>query len=419
MKGFPRRSYIRESLIFLIKETFLAMSYRVSFDEQFSSSDYRLLEVPEYVLKEIEEEQSETEVYCFKGKLSDEAVFCTKNKTFSVKLVESTNTLFLLDEKPPIEENLFDSRRNSIEIIGSCSYHYELNEINPKLQDLRKLLSEKSYSGPLSEALPGKVYTFKQLRSSVQASEKELLYYLDEIGAFELSGFWRLLSTQCIEEVMNWLLNESIANSWDFNCLSQSNCINALASDCHNRFDSIALVQCLKMYGHPYQESYSNKEIKDVLWALDMKKISIFRAEQLLRNATIEKKIWNLEEFLSVWRNSLPDSCSSVLVDLDLLRGIAIVNSTPEMIVSSRASANDSLKSSSSSTICYLPVTSLSSDPTIRFRTLFEKRKIWTFEDIGAYIRDLVPLGTNPERFLLKYSRAFQSVHGRMFTSKE
>jgi len=95
------------------------------------------------------------------------------------------------------------------------------------------------------------------------------------------------------------------------------------------------------------------------------------------------------------------------------------VNSTPEMIVSSRASANDSLKSSSSSTICYLPVTSLSSDPTIRFRTLFEKRKIWTFEDIGAYIRDLVPLGTNPERFLLKYSRAFQSVHGRMFTSKE
>jgi len=345
MKGFPRRSYIRESLIFLIKETFLAMSYRVSFDEQFSSSDYRLLEVPENVLKEIEEEQSETEVYCFKGKLSDEAVFCTKNKTFSVKLVESTNTLFLLDEKPPIEENLFDSRRNSIEIIGSCSYHYELNEINPKLQDLRKLLSEKSYSGPLSEALPGKVYTFKQLRSSVQASEKELLYYLDEIGAFELSGrfkrlkmlypfrsigilnrtrftlgFWRLLSTQCIEEVMNWLLNESIANSWDFNCLSQSNCINALASDCHNRFDSIALVQCLKMYGHPYQESYSNKEIKDVLWALDMKKISIFRAEQLLRNATIEKKIWNLEEFLSVWRNSLPDSCSSLLVDLDLLR---------------------------------------------------------------------------------------------------
>lgn len=61
----------------------------------------------------------------------------------------------------------------------------------PRFKKLRNLLNRSSYKGSELEneiLASNKMYTFEDLSSKIQASEKELKIALKDMGAFQING---------------------------------------------------------------------------------------------------------------------------------------------------------------------------------------------------------------------------------------
>eukprot|EP01100_Stratorugosa_tubuloviscum_P001576 TRINITY_DN1354_c0_g1_i1.p1 TRINITY_DN1354_c0_g1~~TRINITY_DN1354_c0_g1_i1.p1 ORF type:complete len:385 (-),score=134.26 TRINITY_DN1354_c0_g1_i1:138-1292(-) len=366
----------------------------LEFNDNFenTTSNYKLLELSEDLLKEINIEQQNLNIF-IKGSKNDEAVFCSSNKTFTMKLVECSNSILLI---PDLEQNTIynqnnqnnqnnhqNNHQNNKKIESIQFNHYELIQIKPKLENLKNLLKpfkiddSNDDNNNKSQAL-----TFEQLSKFVQCSDFELKTALLEIGAREIKGHWYVFDEQLLNELLEMIVATIIEQDQSFDNVDSSKLAQSL-----NEYPIDCIEWCLDIYS-------TNRDNLTLCWSLDFKKIAIAKAIQLL---SLTNK-WPFEEFERAWRESLPQI---VVIQHDWLKGLAIFEDQHNIKF-----------------INYFPVATLPTDPRQRFSKLFDAKSKWTKKEIEPYLLEIIG-NSKIDQVLAKFTRMSNSKSGEsIYTSR-
>ncbi|KAM4029290.1 sister chromatid cohesion protein DCC1 isoform 1-T2 [Anomaloglossus baeobatrachus] len=375
----------------------------LTFSETFTSGDFSLMELDDTLCKEIEVGGS----LVIRGDKGDHAVLCSQNKTYDLKMADTSNLLlFIPDGKTPdlLPTDQLPLSIASCEIAGFSNHYWELRRCRPKLKRLKKLLQENVYEGPENEKdgsasvgverqppmLSWKVleselsYTTEDLLNQIQASAEELMDHLKVIHACNIKGFWRLLDFDYEMKLLNHVTQLMDSESWSFSRVPLKVCLEELRP-----LEPEEMIEhCLECFGKSFSED------EETLFALDEDKICRATAQMLLQNAVK----FNLSEFQEVWQQSVPEGMTT---RVDQLKGLALVDRT-----------------SRPETIFLLKTEDLPEDTQERFKTLFVMREKWTEADISPYIQDLCEEKQTIGALLTKYARSSLQNGVKVYNSR-
>jgi sister chromatid cohesion protein DCC1 len=158
----------------------------ITFSTDFADRDVRLFEIPASVADDYEAGIS------FKligpKDASTDVVFCSENKTFTVKKVETSNSIFIVQP----------SASTNYTVSAHCKHYYEIKPTAPRVDRIVSLLKASEYRGHDREEEVNwqkvTLYTKDQFLSEIQASCAELNSQLELLGVVEIQGKMRLLA---------------------------------------------------------------------------------------------------------------------------------------------------------------------------------------------------------------------------------
>ncbi|XP_052519830.1 sister chromatid cohesion protein DCC1-like [Budorcas taxicolor] len=310
-----------------------------------------------------------------RGDKDEQAVLCSEDKTYDLKVADTSNMLFFIPGcKIPEQLKMEETHSNIIhtEIFGFSNNYWELRRCRPKLKKLKKLLMENTYEGPGSEKEKDSShlkYTTEDLLDQIQASEEEIMTQLQVLNACEIGGYWRILEFDYEMKLLNHITQLVVSKVPLNMCLQE---LGPLEPE-------EMIEHCLRCYGKKYTEE---------------DKICRATAQMLLQNAVK----FNLAEFQEVWQQSVPEGMTT---RLDQLQGLALVDrqSRPEIIF-------------------LLKVEDLPEGDQERFSSLFYLREKWTEEDIAPYIQDLCREKQTVGALLTKYARSSMQNGVKVYNSR-
>ncbi|XP_076064458.1 sister chromatid cohesion protein DCC1 isoform X3 [Oratosquilla oratoria] len=340
----------------LTEDELKSITQTLEFPHNFGEDTNQILiELDEKVLETIQEDQ-----VVIRGDEEDMAVLCTRNKTFEVTNIHFT--------------------------------YFELRPCKPRLKKLQELLAEQPYSGTTDmeteeRTEDGRKYTYDDLLEKVQASEDELNQALVDMEAYHIYGFWQILEFDYKFKVFSHIINLVDTQSWALDCISKDAVLRLL----NNVEPRTIISQCFDFYLSSTNVENDNGE---ALYNFIDNKVCRLYAEVLLKPA--EK--FNLQEFLSIWQQSVPEGMTT---NLSQLGGLALVDRlcTPEVI-------------------CYFPAYDLPEDIQERFSFLFDAREKWTMDEIKYYVEDLAGDKVPVSAILTKYARASNQNGIKYFSAK-
>eukprot|EP00741_Cyanophora_paradoxa_P009938 tig00000157_g9627.t1 len=390
----------------------------VLFGDGFSSTDFKLIELPPDVLGELRDG-----IVSIRGSEDEEAVLCTSARTFQLRLVESSNTTLLF--RPRGESD--DAEKKGAEVTSAVTGHLEIVEIAPRTEKLRRLLLERPYAGPEPDAVrrlddgaldeaaeePAEadgaegagegrrvrrrtgegrpqrrgLYTFAELRGHVQASDEQLRAALRELHAFEVDGYWRVLDPNALREAMDLLLLTAVERDWRLDELSLREALEALASD----VDALVL---------------EHTGAGGDLFRVDLDRVCVFRARQLLAAGPRMR----LDDFVEAWRGCVPEGARPTSPSCGPApprpAGRAAGAEGRQGLAITEGAGADAF-------VLHYPASALPLDPPQRFAALFRQRARWALADLEPYVRGLVQPGQTLEQLLLKHTRASRDLAQR------
>ncbi|KAM9163393.1 sister chromatid cohesion protein DCC1 [Pangshura tecta] len=358
----------------------------LSFSPRASAGECCLLQLEPGLCAELEAGHS----LVIRGEKDEQAVLCSKDKTYDMKIADTSNTLLFIPGCKTPEQLLGDQASCNIihtQIAGFSNNYWELRKCRPKLKKLKKLLMENPYEGPESErerALTDSKHTMEDLLDRIQASEEEILQQLQVINACKIEGYWRVLEFDYEMKLLNHVTQLIDSESWSFNKVPLSICLQELGP-----LEPEEMIQhILLSYGMRYTDE------DEVYFEMNADKICTATAQMLLQNAVK----FNLAEFQEVWQQSVPEGLTT---RLDQLKGLALLdrNSRPE-------------------TIFLLKVEELPEDNQERFNKLFTIREKWTEADIAPYIQDLCAEKQTVAALLTKYARSSLQNGVKVYNSR-
>ncbi|KAM7175480.1 sister chromatid cohesion protein DCC1 [Macrochelys suwanniensis] len=358
----------------------------LSFSPRASAGECCLLQLEPGLCAELEAGHS----LVIRGDKDEQAVLCSKDKTYDMKIADTSNMLLFIPGCKTPEQLLADEASCNIiqtQIAGFSSNYWELRKCRPKLKKLKKLLMENPYEGPDSErekALTDSKYTMEDLLDRIQASEEEILHQLQVINACKIEGYWRVLEFDYEMKLLNHVTQLIDSESWSFSKVPLSICLQELGP-----LEPKEMIQhILLSYGMKYTDE------DEVYFEMNADKICTATAQMLLQNAVK----FNLSEFQEVWQQSVPEGLTT---RLDQLKGLALLdrNSRPE-------------------TIFLLKVEDLPEDNQERFNRLFTIREKWTEADITPYIQDLCAEKQTVAALLTKYARSSMQNGVKVYNSR-
>ncbi|KAF7246909.1 Transcription initiation factor TFIID subunit 2 [Varanus komodoensis] len=373
----------------------------LSFCAQEDAADHYLLQLEPELCAELEAGHS----LVIRGDREEHAVLCSKDKTYDMKIADTSNTLLIIPTCKTTEQlSACDSTSNILhtqyvfrmnvgyshivcrttgeldsnepqafkrsmqldvgkamvkmleeEIAGFSKTFWELRRCQPKLKKLKKLLMENPYEGPDSEqerTSTKSKYTTEDLLEQVQASEEEIMHQLLILKACQIKGYWRILDFDYEMKLLNHVTQLIYTESWPFNKVPLSICLQELGP-----LEPKEMIEHILM-------SYGQKYIDEGTTYFEMNEEKICRAiaQMLLQNAVK----FSLSEFQEVWQQSVPEGMTT---SQDQLKGLALVD-----------------QSSRPETIFLLNVEDLPEDNQERFNSLFSIREKWTEAEIAPYI---------------------------------
>ncbi|KAK9274126.1 hypothetical protein L1049_018940 [Liquidambar formosana] len=351
-------------------------------------NDLILLELDEKLLPDVLHQR-----VSLRGQPDEDAVLCTQSKTYAIKFVGTSNSVFLI---PPSDESaLHENARDSNEkdhdqqdvasVIKVAPGNMELVEVAPRLDKLKMLLSENPYKSDevfevdeLEGMEKNKISLFKwdDLTDRVQASDDELRSGLHSLSAVEIDGYWRIVDEKYMDMILNMLLHNSVLNDWSLYALNENEVVGVLESD---GFPPKLALHCLQNYGSKVDKGVGNS----CIWSLDEKRLCVHFAREILRRGKMK-----MESFMEEWTQKIPEG---IQASFDMLEG---------EVLTERLGVEMWVRAFS--------LSSLPSSPAERFSMLFRERPKWEWKDLQPYIKDLRVPGLSSEGLLLKYTRRTQ-----------
>lgn len=303
-----------------------------------------------------------------RGQPDEDAVLCTQSKTYAMKFVGTSNSVFLV---PPLNELDLDlkpveHKQNGHDEVASvvnlAPGNMELVEIAPKLDKLRTLLSKNYYRlddasemevEGMEEEKPG-LYRWSDLITEVQASDDEIKAGLRAISAVEIDGYWRLVEESSMDMVLRMLLHNSVLNDWMFDALNEDEVLHALESD---GFPRVITRHCLAVFADMVDGQAGTS-----VWKLNEKRVCVHLARGVLGEGKMR-----LENFMEEWIKRVPEGMRA---KFEMLEGEVLTE-----------------KLGVETWIRPFRVSSLPSEPSQRFSILFSERPRWDSKDLQPYIR--------------------------------
>ncbi|XP_076929867.1 uncharacterized protein LOC143594432 [Bidens hawaiensis] len=329
--------------------------------------DLLLLELDEKLLPDVINQR-----VSLRGEPNEDTVLCTQSKTYAVKFVGTSNSVFLVppSDQFPVTENLNPPVASVIKVAPGIM---ELVEISPRIDKLKTILLENPYRYDEDDNMQvSGLYQWDDLINRIQASDDELKLALRALSAVEIKGYWRIVDDKYMDKILNMLLNNSVLNDWSLSSLDENKIVESLVNEGFNR--DIAH-HCLEVYGDKTNEG---------VWELDDKRVCVHFARRIL----LDNGKMNMKNFMEEWISKVP---GGMVVSLNMLEGEILVE-----------------KLADQSWVYAFSVSSLPSDPANRFSRLFQERAKWDWKDLHAYIRDLSVPGLTSDGLLLKYTRRTQ-----------
>ena len=418
----------------------------LSYGDDFEGTDVELLELPPELLSSV---QSGEETLCFKGGPDEEAVLCTKDRTYAVKRVETSNTVLILQPtrgfEHEVDDEVDDEERagkrprsdapdasgeepcaKRLTAFAQAASHLELVPTAPRLDAMwDRLLSDRHVFAGADvdkasddawlaanvddadvgeEGLPDpppRGFAFEELVETTQASEGEILAALEDGPAFEFGGRWRGMDPGYLDHLLDVTVVTAQAEGWELTRIPEGKMVDALAAD---GFPAAVTQHGLRTYFVAAGEETAaaagggggegTATAGRTLWCVDAARVCRAKASQLLDSAPGGggggPTRWRLTDFIGKWRDALPEDLKGAC-DEGLLKGLALVERA--------ADGGDGL-------VRPYRADRLSKVPKERFQALFALKPRWTRDELEPYVNGL--LGMTVEAALLKFTRVSQ-----------
>jgi len=343
-----------------------------TFSKIFTVDKIKLIEVEPSFLENVEAGALE-----IRGNPNEEAHLVTKTGTYKMRTAETSNSWLIVDEY--LEKHNLEKKQ----IIGAVTQYYLLEKAIPQVQKIKSMLMEVQYDGEDSaeaDELPVG-YSLADFQEYVQASDAEILKYLDRIDAIEIKNRWRLLSKRLYTAVLEDVLIsiEELGLSVDSVSLDE---ILTKTTDYPKD-----IVRCvIKMFSERGDDS------KDV-FKLSEKKICLFRVDQAVNEC--KDKALGKELVIKMVESTIPDEMK---MNEDYLNG---------KYISKNEFGKEVLEP--------FDETQLSVEAKTRFAQLFDFKDTWRKEELEVYLKTLLEAGDNFDKLLLKHTRAYTEKVGREF----
>ncbi|KAJ3061231.1 Sister chromatid cohesion protein DCC1, partial [Podochytrium sp. JEL0797] len=350
---------------------------------------YRLLQLPPDVAS-LFESGSGTSL-SIRGSEDDDAVLTTASNTFAIKDVHSSNSLILVNRNPKdpelmlLEQDLEEPTADeNYTVAASLATYIEINRIVPKSKDqLIHLLTPSTYHGPYLEqkrvskldAADMNLYSWDVLCGIVQASDEELRSSLDDLGAVELDGSFRLISPAFLNEFIQLFVASAEIEEKDTSAITIQDALQMM--DEHEIPEAVIL-HCLRLISDEVSEAGSG------IHKLSPQKICRATGIQVLMS--IKHKA-SLHKFLKEWRKVTPGAFE---ISLECLKGLYLLEENT---------------TSNQHEIFYFPKSNLPPIAKDRLDHLFQIRRKWTSTDMMPYIDDLAENKKKLDLLLLKFTR--------------
>lgn len=302
-----------------------------------------------------------------RGQPDEDAVLCTASKTYAVKFVGTSNSVFLIPPSDKVSGSCNNKDGDSMvvaSVLKVAPGSMELVEIAPKLDELKLLLSQNPYSfseaSEMDTSEEGEktgigLYRWQDLVNRIQASDEELKLGLQSLSAVEIDGYWRTLDDKYVYSILNMFLQDVILNDWSINALNEDEVVGVLEADGFHR--TIAK-HCLQVFCSKVDEGVGAR----CGWKLDERRVCACLAREVLKEGKMKVEI-----FMEKWRRKLPDCIGA---SFDMLEGEVLTE-----------------KLGIETWVYSFSVYSLPSTPAERFCMLFQQRPKWEWKDLQPYVR--------------------------------
>lgn len=254
-----------------------------------------------------------------KGDPDDEACLCTPDRTFVLRLAESSNTHYLIPSQVSSEP-----AGGVLSIAASNGTYYEVKPSVPRLVKLRRTLAQHAYAGPNEPAAMeddvengadagALAPTTEQLRATIQCGDEQLFEALRAMHAVQIDGRWRGLEITYRHNVTEALLNLITEHDWPAAEVPVGALLEQLSADFPDFTPQVGR-HCLEaVCAHALPELGPAGLAPGLTAPLDPTKVAIFHAENMLR----EQPRWSKPDFVEGWKAVAP---SDVELELSLLR---------------------------------------------------------------------------------------------------
>lgn len=326
------------------------MNFREDYD---TTHRYRLIELPEQVLKELAEDKllfesgGEKVHYPLTLRGRDKLCLCNKNTTWSVKQRSQSNILHVVK---PTEDGL--SSIFVTQPILECAI------LENPILDTSEL---PIYDGDTIMSDGNNHMDTVKLRAQSMLSGVQFDAAWSEVGGVEVDGVACIVSENLVKDTVDDILT-SLA--------SQKRALNLVqAQDIETDSQQAVLESVLKRFATTPVEPYSLDLVKIVAW--------------VGRHVLSESMV--ISVFMEKWKNAIPMIIDDSMLDLDLIKGhYALCDEK----------------------IHKLSECDLSDDPKKRFAQLFAIKPKWEITEMTPFIETLrVNKSVKVENFVLKYAK--------------
>lgn len=345
----------------------VVIKFRPSYSNQEQLRDLRLIETSMDMIKRVKAGETLKLI----GSKGEDTILCTSEQTFSIKKVETSNSVFLIPA----------SNNNEYNIIANCGTYYELKPINGRIEQLEELLKKTQYNG-IDDNNTSNLFSRTDLEECVQASKKELDDAFEKLGVIELQGKMRMISRAASREIIRCVLDTIMENDWSIHNVDETVCCDVMKD-----IDPVLLHAVLLKLGQILEKREST-----IIWKLDEESIAKATAHILFCNhKSIKDKSWPVDDFMVEWQSRTPGVSE---LNQKLLHGIAI-------------KIDNGFK--------YFPVENLTKDASVRFDQLFQLKRSFSKLELVPYLEDLIndtsKLDIKIDELLLQYTKKIEDLY--------